>query len=350
MEAGALKVPSESMGKSTALDPQFQKAALAKGVDPERLKAPDPEITASSRAPEKIVSTETYLKMHETMNAKPMLKESGTPAQQAPGAEMGMQSQKAKVPEALIPSAVAGSSQKELGLGSRRGALEAEQPKDAGKRGQLDLLAGQPFAGALAQKGEIPKHDVFLPGADKPEQTRSILLAEVGNGVALHARRGGGEMRLVIHPEDMGEVKLKVGAKDGKVEVHVTAENQEVARMIQSGSRELEKSLHEQNLSLAKFEVSVSDSSSVVSTDTKSNLNDQFFSQNQSQNGSFSQGGMTDDGRGARWGGTEHGFRQNGGYASNGEQSGGSASKDLSSSPAKKTRASDSSRRLDVVA
>ena len=46
------------------------------------------------------------------------------------------------------------------------------------------------------------------------------------------------------------------------------AENEEVAKMIRGGSKDLEASLKDQNLSLAKFEVTVSDSSSVASTGT----------------------------------------------------------------------------------
>src|SRR4029077_7927749 len=137
------------------------------------------------------------------------------------------------------------------------------------------------------------------------------------------------EMRLVIHPDDLGEVKLKVGTKNGKVEVQVMAENEDVAKMIRAGSKELEASLKSQNLSLAKFEVSVSDASSVVSTDTKSGLNEQFLSQNQQQHKSsaFAQGSLGDDSRGARWGAADQGSRQGGGFSPHSEDSGRNAAK-----------------------
>jgi flagellar hook-length control protein FliK len=159
-----------------------------------------------------------------------------------------------------------------------------------------------PFAASLAQhlKAQAPEaKDVYLDGA-RPEQMRAELLGEVTNGVQLHAVKGGGEMRLVIHPEEMGEVKLRIAAaRDGKVEVHVTAENKEVAELIRSGSSDLKSSLSHQNLELARFEVTVSDHA-VSSLEPKGSLSEQLLQQNP-QNGFQQSGG--DGGRFARWDG-----------------------------------------------
>jgi hypothetical protein len=332
------------------LDPQLQKAMAAKGVDPKKVKAA--EASASGGAPEKILTTETYLQMHENAlatgaNPKAPVKE---PAAKPPVADADASSAVAKPEAALTAGAVAATAEKSLGARKRDdGAPLAEGAKSP----KTDGLAAAGFGGALAQKTEAMKHDVYLPGADKPEQRASVLLAEVGSGVMLHAHKGGGEMRLVIHPDDLGEVRLKVGTKNGKVEVQVTAENEEVAKMIRGGSKELEASLKDQNLSLAKFEVSVNDATSVASTDTKSSLGEQFLSQNQQQHtggGGLTQGSLSDDGRNAKWASSDQGSHQGGGYNSRSEDNGRATAKAAPFVPKMTSRASSGSGRLDVVA
>jgi hypothetical protein len=330
-----------------------QNVVPAKGGDPRKEKMAESSVQG---APEKIVTTETYLQMHDSANAvnanglvKPQAKEQ-LAKQPQPDTSFPI-----RADGALTASSVAASgAQKEPNLGSRKGDEGKALDKDP-NQAKLDATAAAGgFGGALATKSEVVKHDVYLPGPDKPEQRTNMLLAEVGSGVALHAHKGGGEMRLVIHPDDLGEVKLKVGTKNGKVEVQIVAENEEVAKMIRNGSKDLETSLRDQNLSLAKFEVSVSDPSSVASTDSRSGFSEQFLSQNQQQpqhGSSFLQSGMGDEGRGARWGAEQGGHQGGGGYFPSAEDSGRlSARNSLASAPKSLARAPSGSRRLDVVA
>ena len=152
-------------------------------------------------------------------------------------------------------------------------------------------------------------------------------------------------MRLVLNPDDMGEVKLKISTKNGKVEVQVTADNNDVAQTIRGGSKDLEASLKEQNLTLSKFEVTVTDSvSTVASLESKPSLNEQFLSQ---QNQQFGQGANADDGRNNRWD-NNNGNRQGATYASLAEDDGRNSPKSASYVP--KQPARDSSRRLDISA
>jgi flagellar hook-length control protein FliK len=340
-QANASPMMNPQAAQDQAPAPQLQKAMAQKGIDPKKLKSAETSGSPMSGTPEKMVSTETYLQMHEGMN-KPAAKEVAGKNQNVVKGEQALP--QARAPEALTAGAVAGTSQKELGSHARKGEL-AEQLPEGSKQTKLDA-AGGAFGSALAhQTGETMRHDVYLPGAEKPEEMRRALMGEVGTGVALHAGKGGGEMRLVLHPDDMGEVKLKVGTKNGKVEVELMAGNEETAKILRSGSKELEHSLKEQNLSLAKFEVTVSDTTNVVATDVKTNLSDQFPSQNQ-QHGGFSQGTMNDEGRNSRWSG-DQGGRQASSYGS-AEDSGRSMAKSMRSVP--KQAARDNSRRLDVVA
>lgn len=154
-------------------------------------------------------------------------------------------------------------------------------------------------------------------------------------------------MRLVIHPEALGEVKLKISTRsDGKVEVQVSAQNDDVAKIIRGGSKELESSLRDQNLTLAKFDVSVTADAPVASTDTRASLSDQFMPNQQNAQQSFSQAGSEQGQRFAQWEGNQQPGRQ----FSSPEMSSGGNNKSGSALPAQKNPSRDGSRRLDVVA
>lgn len=314
-------------------------------VDPKDLRKPkgaEQNSLLAGGTPEKMVSTESYLQMHESVGKSPAKEVAGR-SEQVANAEAPASPAAARA--ALTSTAVAGAGSKGLELGSRK-EREPELP-DGGKH-KLDAASGSVLGAALAEGAkELSKHDVYLPGLDKPDQFREALLNDVGTSVALHAHKGGGEMKLVLHPDDMGEVKLKVTTKNGKVEVELTAENNDVAKVLRSGNQELESALKDQNLTLSKFEVSVSDSATTVSNlDKSSNLNDQFLSQNQQQSG-FGQESASDQGRHARWD-NDRGGRQGNAFA------GGEYESERRSAAAPRSAARPSSRassgRLDVVA
>lgn len=315
------------------LDPRLAEALKAKGLDTSKLKAAEATVATEASAPQKILTTETYLKMHEGMN-KDAAKDVKAPA---PGAGEANAPQ-AKAAEAITSQAVAGVSGKALKHegGSLSSGLQAGKDHAGSETMDGSLVAGSMLA---AQKQEVAKHDVFLPGASKPDETRKMLLEEMGSNVSLTAVKGGGEMRLVLHPHDLGEVKLKVGTKNGQVEVQVTAENEEVAKLLRSGSKELEKSLKEQSMALASFEVSVQDPTKVANTDTRTNLSDQYLQQNQQQHANGFGAGANGGERGeSRWDSGLQAFNSSERAA---PRSAGSAPK---SAPR------DSSRRLDIVA
>ncbi len=319
-------------GAAVPLDPK----------DPRKLQGA--EKLPGAGTPEMMVSTESYLQMHESVGKGPVKEVEGrnaaAAAQEAPVSSAG--------PKATLTSeAVAGASSKGLELGNRR-ERDLELPH-GGKQAKLDPSASGALGAALAHGArELTHHDVYLPGLDKPDQFREVLLNDVGTSVALHAHKGGGEMRLVLHPDDMGEVKLKVSTKDGKVEVELMAENNDVAKVLRSGNHDLEHSLKEQNLTLSKFEVTVSDSSIVNNLDKGASLNEQFLSQNQQQQqqSGFGQE-AADQGRHARWDNNQN-SRQGGAFAS-GEDS-NERNSPASARAAPRQQARDYSRRLDVVA
>lgn len=81
-------------------------------------------------------------------------------------------------------------------------------------------------------------------------------------------REGGGEMKVTLTPDGLGEVAMKVSVKDGKVNVQMVTESDEAKRMI-------ERSLGDLKSSLAVSNLQVSD----IKIDTASNLGKQLEQQ-----------------------------------------------------------------------
>lgn len=320
---------------------RLMQALSARGIDPEKLKSVEASAPAAS---EKFMNTETYLKMHESLG-----QQSG---KKALGADKNSKMEIESDPR-WSPAQAARESVAKQGGEQPKGDLFGGSAKDMEK-----LLEGadrkasrestMPFAASLVQHlksgSALEAKDVYLDGT-RPEEMRAELMGEVTSGVHLHAVRGGGEMKLVIHPEEMGEVKLKIAAaKDGKVEVHVTAESNEVADLIRSGSSDLKASLGDQNLQLTRFEVTVSDQS-VSSLEQKGSLSEQLLQQNPS--GFQQPGAGSDDSRFARWEGQGEQRQGPEALASEQENRGEPARK---SPVVRHNPVRDNSHRLDVVA
>jgi len=318
---------------------ELAKAMRARGVDPRDVKGVDD----AAAAPEKIMTTEAYLKMHETIG-----QQAKKPEKAAVKAEADRDSRWNPVVTEQRAPATAESSREKSDLFGRADRENLDKGLET-RESKISQPGSMHFASALVQHlksgGSLEAKDVFLNGA-KPQEMREVLLGEVASGVQMHAVRGGGEMKLVIHPEEMGEVKLKIGAKGGKVEVQITTESREVADLIKSGSRDLEASLGDQNLQLARFEVTVADSV-VSSLENKGSLSEQLLQQNP-QNGFQQQGAGSDDRQFARWDGGQ-GQREGSGFLAAENESGGERG-----APRAQVRSHypsrDASRRLDVVA
>jgi hypothetical protein len=291
--------------------------------------------------PEKFLSTEAYLQMHDRFvkgQPKTLPDEEGAAQRWS---RSGSSDAPVRSADEEVRFRVPETAGKDNDLFGRAGRDPASPHRvDGAERGAAEPGPLLPVPLAISG-GDTISRDIML-GGFKPEQVRETLVGEVKQSVNFQALKGGGEMKLVIHPEEMGEVHLKVGTKNGSVEVRVVAENEEVARLIRSGSKELESSLREQSLALAKFEVKVADGP-VTQSESKGSLADQFLQQ---QNHGFSQDGSGDDRGFGRW---DNDSRQGPGFGVMAEQNGKAAAAGDGPS-GRNNQARDSSRRLDVVA
>jgi flagellar hook-length control protein FliK len=71
------------------------------------------------------------------------------------------------------------------------------------------------------------------------------------------ANKGGGEAIVKLNPEGLGEVKLKIAVKDGRVQVEMATESNEAKKMLESTVGELKHALNSQKLSVDSIKVDV---------------------------------------------------------------------------------------------
>jgi flagellar hook-length control protein FliK len=94
-----------------------------------------------------------------------------------------------------------------------------------------------------------------------PEPVRQPAATEVINQIADRIRvdvRGGvTEVRVLLRPESLGEVSLKIAAQNGIVTAQVIAQNQRVREIIESNFDELKDLLSQRGVEVSSLSVSV---------------------------------------------------------------------------------------------
>jgi flagellar hook-length control protein FliK len=92
-------------------------------------------------------------------------------------------------------------------------------------------------------------------------------------------KKGGGEMKIKMTPEGLGEIQLRVELKEGRVQLHMMAENKETKKMLETSLPDLRESLNQQKISLDSVKID-----SVVRTNVENQAQGgNQFGQNQNQ-------------------------------------------------------------------
>lgn len=93
-----------------------------------------------------------------------------------------------------------------------------------------------------------------------PGRFSEILRDEVVRHASVVMRNGGdGEIRLVLRPESLGEVRIRMKVVDDSIEGRIVVQNAEARALFQENLDTLEAALREQGFQNASLDVSVSD-------------------------------------------------------------------------------------------
>lgn len=85
----------------------------------------------------------------------------------------------------------------------------------------------------------------------------SEVQEKVQAGIKVSLEQGGGEVKMKLNPESLGEVRIKLNVSSGMVKAEIIVENPEVKHIIESDSSFLRESLGSHGLTLEKCVVEV---------------------------------------------------------------------------------------------
>lgn len=113
----------------------------------------------------------------------------------------------------------------------------------------------------LFQKTVLPKMELsghVVPGSMTRERLTSETLIGLTNQMRHMSGAGGGEIRLHLKPDNLGEMRLRVITRGRDVALKIQASNASSKRVIEESLTYLKDTLATQNLNLGRVEVSVS--------------------------------------------------------------------------------------------
>jgi hypothetical protein len=95
-----------------------------------------------------------------------------------------------------------------------------------------------------------------VPGAGVQDQLSHEAVANVASGIK-NLGANGGEMKIHLRPEGLGELHVKVTTQGQQVGLQIQASDENAKKILQDSMSTLKESLASQNLSLAKVDVSI---------------------------------------------------------------------------------------------
>lgn len=124
---------------------------------------------------------------------------------------------------------------------------------DSGANDLQGLIANQNQTMAPLDKKDIN----FAVGMDAQsmQQADSANVKELINQAQFLARRGGGEMKIKLNPEGLGEVNMNVALHEGQLHVQMVTDSNEAKKLIERGLGELKATLAAHQLNVDQIKV-----------------------------------------------------------------------------------------------
>ncbi len=141
---------------------------------------------------------------------------------------------------------------------------------------------------ATPLKPEMTAH--VVPGSMARERLTSDALAGIGGNIRNLTAQGGGEMRIRLKPENLGELHVRVVTSGKDVGLQIQASDEGARRVIEESMSYLRDSLATQNLSLGSVDVTVAKAESSFGAGNNGNEKNQASHQNGSQSFADSMG------------------------------------------------------------
>jgi flagellar hook-length control protein FliK len=245
--AEPIKIPTKPPGKFpggpgpalTAAPPHPNLSAGTGSTPPEPGVRPEPVGTEPPRPEPRATQ--------RTDTARPTGQEMAVAASAEPARAEAARTQATARPEPQTGPVLVGRS--EL-LTRLTGSAEAARGAIAG----VDRAGGQ----AIDRDPRAARSNLTTPDPT-PRATREQVLANVQRGLASVLTQGGGRMSVILRPEQLGEVRVRMEVKDGVVNARLSATTEAARQTIESGLDTLRAALESRGIRVESLHVDVPD-------------------------------------------------------------------------------------------
>ncbi len=184
--------------------------------------------------------------------------------------------------EQAIASPAKAEGPRELGVGQverrkRPSEVGATLDKAEAVTGMRNLVPGATVV-AKAQ----PMTAQVVQGSMARERFATDTLNGVSSRIVSLSGNGGGEMRLRLKPDHLGELQLRVAASGNEVGLQVHASSEKARRVLEESLGSLKEALSSQGLSLSRVDVAVSPVLAGADSNANRGMGSESFQQNQS--------------------------------------------------------------------
>lgn len=145
-----------------------------------------------------------------------------------------------------------------------------------------------------------------VQGAGAQDRLSSETLLGVSNGIKNFSATGGGEMRIRLNPNNLGELHVRVVTNGGNVGLQIQASDEKARKVIEESVSHLKESLASQNLNLSKLEVTIANAGTAMGNENQ-RQDQQNSGQNQTAWSGFNdmlgqnQTGQSNQGKSQQW-------------------------------------------------
>lgn len=113
------------------------------------------------------------------------------------------------------------------------------------------------------QGQKISGDKTFVINSPKPTDVQmSENIRQIINGAQIMVKDGGGEMKINMNPDGMGEVNLKVHVQNGEVRVEMLTSSDETKKLLEKGLADLKSSLQAHKLNVEHVKIETADRAS----------------------------------------------------------------------------------------
>jgi flagellar hook-length control protein FliK len=122
----------------------------------------------------------------------------------------------------------------------------------------LTTISGHPGAKQeVESSGPAQVSGNVVSGTMARERLSTESLTSLSTNIRGMSGQGGGEIRMRLNPENLGELNIRVSTSGNRVELHIQASDDRSKKIIEESIGYLKDSLNSQNLSLANVDFSV---------------------------------------------------------------------------------------------